>query len=85
MNKQRHKHETRVIGSWLKSFLSGALPLKKIVDSISSLSRWSVITKCDSFFITKCEKCYYKVQQALQSGTILLESATVQCLELLNS
>ena len=38
--------------------------------------RWSVITKCDSFFITKCDKCYYKVRQVLQSVTILLHSAT---------
>ena len=30
--------------------------------------RWSVITKCD--------KCYFKVRQALQSKTILLQSAT---------
>ena len=32
--------------------------------------RWSVVTKCDSFFITKCDKCYYKVRQ------VLLQSAT---------
>ena len=38
--------------------------------------RWSVITKCDSFFITKCYKCYYKVRHVLQSVTILLQSAT---------
>jgi len=30
--------------------------------------RWSVITKCD--------KCYFKVRQALQSERILLQSAT---------
>ena len=30
--------------------------------------RWSVITKCD--------KCYFKVRQALQSEKILLQSAT---------
>ena len=30
--------------------------------------RWSVITKCD--------KCYYRVRQVLQSVTILLQSAT---------
>ena len=28
-------------------------------------------------FITKCDKCYYKVRQVLQSATILLQSATV--------
>ena len=38
--------------------------------------RWSVITKCDSFFITKCDKCCYKVRQVLQSVTILLQSTT---------
>ena len=38
---------------------------------------WSVITKCDSFFITKCDKCYYKVRQVLQSVTILLQSVTI--------
>ena len=39
--------------------------------------RWSVITKYDSFFITKCYKCYnYKVRQLLQSATNLLQSAT---------
>ena len=28
-------------------------------------------TKCDSFFITKRDKCYYKVRQVLQSATII--------------
>ena len=23
--------------------------------------RWTVITNCDSFFITKCDKVYYKL------------------------
>ena len=51
------------------------------------------ITKCDGLLlqsatafllqsatsvITKCDKCYYKVRQVLQSVTILLQSATVQ-------
>ena len=27
-------------------------------------------------FITKCDKCYYKVRQLLQSVTIILQSAT---------
>ena len=30
--------------------------------------RWSLISKCDSFFITKCDKCYCKVRQVLQSA-----------------
>ena len=38
--------------------------------------RWSVITKCDSFSITKCDRYYrvwqfyYKVQRLLQSATV---------------
>ena len=39
--------------------------------------RWSVNTKCDSFFFTKSDKCYFKERQLLQSVTILLQSATV--------
>ena len=27
--------------------------------------RQLVITKCESYFITKCDKCYYKVRQVL--------------------
>ena len=27
--------------------------------------RWSVITNCDSFFITKCDTVYYKLRQVL--------------------
>ena len=38
--------------------------------------RQLVITKCDSYFITKCDKCYYKVRQVLQSTSVLLQSAT---------
>ena len=51
--------------------------------SISSLLQSAIgitkydnfITKCDSFFITKCDKCYYKARQVLQSVRILLQSA----------
>ena len=32
------------------------------------LSWRSVVTNCDSFFIAKCDKCYYKVWQVLQSA-----------------
>ena len=35
------------------------------------------ITRCDSYYITKCDKYYYKVRQVLQSAT-LLQSVTVQ-------
>ena len=38
--------------------------------------RQLVVTKCDSYFITKCDKFYYKVRQVLQSVTVLLQSAT---------
>ena len=35
-----------------------------------------LLQSATAFFITKCYKCYYKVQQVLQSLTILLQSAT---------
>jgi len=38
--------------------------------------RQLVITKCDSYFIAKCDKCYYKVRQVSQSVTVLLQSMT---------
>ena len=38
--------------------------------------RWTVITNWDSFFITKCDMVYYKLQQALQSTMDLLQIAT---------
>ena len=38
--------------------------------------RWTVITKCDSFFITNCDKVYYKLRQVLQSAMDLLQIAT---------
>ena len=34
-------------------------------------ARWTVITNCDSFFVTKCDKVYYKFRQALQSAMII--------------
>ena len=33
--------------------------------------RWTVVTDCDSFFITKCDKVYYKLRQVLQSAMII--------------
>ena len=39
--------------------------------------RWTVITNCDSFFITKCDTVYYKLRQVLQSAMDLLQIATV--------
>ena len=38
--------------------------------------RWTVITNCDSFFITKCDTVYYKLRQVLQSAINLLQIAT---------
>ena len=38
--------------------------------------RWTVITNCDSFFITKCDTVYYKLRQLLQSAMDLLQIAT---------
>ena len=72
------------------------LGLLVLQPSISSLlqSATSVITKCDSsfyykvrqLFITKCDKCYYKVHsyykvwQFYYKVRRLLQSATVQCI-----
>ena len=38
--------------------------------------RWTVIKNCDSFFITKGDKVYYKLRQILQSAMDLLQIAT---------
>ena len=38
--------------------------------------RWTVITNCDSFFITNCDTVYYKLRQVLQSAMDLLQIAT---------
>ena len=38
--------------------------------------RWTVITNCDSFFITKCDTVYYKLRQVLQSAMDLLQIVT---------
>ena len=35
--------------------------------------RWTVITNCDSFFITKCDTVYCKLRQVLQSAMDLLQ------------
>ena len=38
--------------------------------------RWTVITNCDSFFITNCDTVYYKLRQVFQSAMDLLQIAT---------
>ena len=38
--------------------------------------RWTVVTNCDSFFITKYDTVYYKLRQVLQSAMDLLQIAT---------
>ena len=38
--------------------------------------RWTVVTNCDSFFVTKCDTVYYKLRQVLQSAMYLLQIAT---------
>jgi len=38
--------------------------------------RWTVVTNCDSFFITKCDTVYYKLRQVLQSAMDLSQIAT---------
>ena len=52
----------------MEQYVKGFTPVK-----ISPLASFY----CDSFFIAKCDKCYYKVRQVLQSVTILLQSATI--------
>ena len=42
---------------------------------LSSDHPFQVYYKVRQFFITKCNKCYYKVRQVLQSVTILLQRA----------
>ena len=37
--------------------------------------RWTVITNCDSFIITKCDGVYYKLREVLQSAMDLLQIA----------
>ena len=53
---------------------------QKIITKCDSLVyykvRWTVITNCDSFFITKCDTVYYKLRQVLQSAMDLLQIAT---------
>ena len=39
--------------------------------------RWTVVTNCDRFFITKCDTVYYKLRQVLQSAMNLLQSAMI--------
>ena len=34
-------------------------------------ARRTVITNCDSFFITKCYTVYYKLRQVLQSAMVI--------------
>ena len=38
--------------------------------------RWTVITNCNTFFITKCDTVYYKLRQVLQCAMDLLQIAT---------
>ena len=56
------------------------LQLAKSLQSATSVQNATpyFITKCDSFFVTKGDKCYYKVRQVLQSATILFQSAIEQ-------
>ena len=39
--------------------------------------RWTVITNCDSFFITRCDTVYYKLRQVLQFVMDLLQIAMI--------
>ena len=36
--------------------------------------RWTVVTNCDSFFITKCDPVYYQSRQVLQCDGFIITS-----------
>ena len=57
----------------------GLLVLRPSISSLLQSATAFFITNCDGLLLqsaTKWYKCYYKVQQVLQSVTILLQSAT---------
>ena len=60
----------------LKKLLQSAMELLQIDSLVYYKVRWTVITNCDSFFITKCDMVYYKLRQVLQSAMDLLQIAT---------
>ena len=43
--------------------------------------RWTLITNCDSFFITKCDTVYYKLRQVLQSAMIITNCDSTSLLQ----
>ena len=55
----------------LKKLLQSAMELLQIDSLVYYKVRWTVITNCDSFFITKCDMVYYKLRQVLQSAMII--------------
>ena len=61
----------------LKKLLQSAMELLQNCDSLVYYKvRLTVVTNCDSFFITKCGTVYYKLRQVLQSAMDLLQIAT---------
>ena len=49
----------------------------KLSHFVIHLALWNkIITKCHTYFITKCDKCYYKSREVSQRVTVLLQSAT---------
>ena len=53
-------------------------PLYYILQLAKSLQSATSVQNATAYFITKCDKCYYKVRQVLQSATILFQSAIEQ-------
>ena len=49
--------------------------IQKIYSLVSYKVRWTLITNCDSFFITKCNTGFYKLRQVLRSTMDLLQVA----------
>ena len=60
----------------MRQVLQSAMIITNCESLVYYKVRWTVITNCDSFFITKCDTVYYKLRQVLQSVMDLLQIAT---------
>ena len=81
-SKIERKADREKVARKISSLLQSATSVIRKCDSFFYYKvRWSVITKYDSFFITKCDS-YYKVWQFYYKVRRLLQSATVQGAEL---
>ena len=58
--------------------LSGLHVLRTYISSLLQSATAYFIIKCDRLFITKFDKCYYKVRHVKQIATIVFQSATCE-------